>query len=212
MLRALPLCTCCRQYPGAATGVRYRSLHRVVSAFPDRLVGSACASSFSRLARCSLALRPAHSRCHRMSWHASPEASTVSLPPQLLRLLPAGAGCRVGLSPTEKAPPYHGAQPERTTRNQAVRSPPGRVSSPGEFHPEALAEPDVNVSVHPAPIIQPGRVHQDSSEQRAEADSELPAQANVWPVRVNDFETSVSGSLVSNLRAPRGRDWTCLAG
>ncbi len=29
------------------------------------------------------------------------------------------------------------------------------VSSPGEFHPEALVEPDVNVSVHPAPIIQP---------------------------------------------------------
>ena len=115
MLRALPLCTCCRQYPGAATGVRHRSLHPVVSAFPDKLVGSACATSFSRLARRSLALRPAHSRCHRISWHASPEASTVSLPPQLLRLLPAGAGCRVGLSPTEKAPPYHGAQPERTS-------------------------------------------------------------------------------------------------
>ena len=30
-----------------------------------------------------------------------------------------------------------------------------RVSSPGEFHPEALAEPYVNVSVHTAPIIQP---------------------------------------------------------
>ena len=29
------------------------------------------------------------------------------------------------------------------------------VSSPGEFHPEALAEPYVNVSVHTAPIIQP---------------------------------------------------------
>ena len=30
----------------------------------------------------------------------------------------------------------------------------GRVSRPGEFHPEALAEPYVNVSVHTAPIIQ----------------------------------------------------------
>jgi len=29
------------------------------------------------------------------------------------------------------------------------------VSSPGEFHPEALSEPDVNLSAHPAPIIQP---------------------------------------------------------
>src|SRR3977135_1130225 len=62
-----------------------------VSAFPDMAVGSARALSFSRLARRSLALRPAHSRCHRISWHASPKASTVSLPPQLLRLLPAGA-------------------------------------------------------------------------------------------------------------------------
>ena len=30
-----------------------------------------------------------------------------------------------------------------------------RVSSPGEFHPEALSEPYVNVSIHTAPIIQP---------------------------------------------------------
>ena len=36
-----------------------------VSAFPDRVVGSACASSFSRFAQCSLTLRPAHSRCHQ---------------------------------------------------------------------------------------------------------------------------------------------------
>jgi hypothetical protein len=62
-----------------------------VSAFPDMAVGSARALSFSRLIRRSLELRPAHSRCHRISWHASPKASTVSLPPQLLRLLPAGA-------------------------------------------------------------------------------------------------------------------------
>jgi hypothetical protein len=36
-------------------------------AFPDMAVGSACALSFSRFARRSLALRPAHSRCHRIS-------------------------------------------------------------------------------------------------------------------------------------------------
>jgi len=28
-------------------------------------------------------------------------------------------------------------------------------SSPGEFHPQALTDPDVTVSRHPAPIIQP---------------------------------------------------------
>ena len=29
------------------------------------------------------------------------------------------------------------------------------MSSPGEFHPQALAEPDVNLLIHPAPIVQP---------------------------------------------------------
>ncbi len=29
------------------------------------------------------------------------------------------------------------------------------VSSPRESHPRALAEPDVNLSAHPAPIIEP---------------------------------------------------------
>ena len=28
------------------------------------------------------------------------------------------------------------------------------VSSPGELHPQALPEPDVNLSIHPAPIVQ----------------------------------------------------------
>ena len=64
MLRALSLCTCCRQYPGAATGRRLRSSHPAVSAFPEVAVGSACTSTFSELARRSLALRPAHSRRH----------------------------------------------------------------------------------------------------------------------------------------------------
>ena len=64
MLRALSLCTCCRQYPGAATGRCLRSSHPAVSAFPEVAVGSACTSTFSELARRSLALRPAHSRRH----------------------------------------------------------------------------------------------------------------------------------------------------
>ena len=28
-------------------------------------------------------------------------------------------------------------------------------SSPGESHPQALSEPDVSLSTHPAPIVQP---------------------------------------------------------
>src|SRR6202007_466803 len=40
--------------------------HPAVAAFPDSAVGSACPSTFSRLARRSLALRPAHSRGHQV--------------------------------------------------------------------------------------------------------------------------------------------------
>jgi hypothetical protein len=67
VLRALSLCTCCRHYPGAATGGTASLIRPVVSAFPEMAVGSACASTFSRLARRSIALRPAHSRGHRIS-------------------------------------------------------------------------------------------------------------------------------------------------
>ena len=51
--------------PAQRLGVLFALLHPAVSAFPERVVGSACASSFSRLARRLLALRPAHSRCHQ---------------------------------------------------------------------------------------------------------------------------------------------------
>src|SRR5271169_4714169 len=48
VLRTLSLCTCCRHYPGAAAGRTLRSASPSVSAFPERVVGSACALSFSR--------------------------------------------------------------------------------------------------------------------------------------------------------------------
>src|SRR5437660_8643559 len=51
VLRALSLCTCCRHYPGAAAGRSPRSSHPAVAAFPGRGAGSACTSTFSRLAR-----------------------------------------------------------------------------------------------------------------------------------------------------------------
>ena len=40
------------------------------------------------------------------------------------------------------------------------------VSSPGGFHPQALSEPDLNLSIHPAPIIQPHRLSSLSNVQR----------------------------------------------
>jgi len=67
-----------------------------------------CATSFSRFTQRSLRLRRAHSRCHRISSHTSPKASTTLLRPQLLCLLPVGADYRAG-SPTGKAPPFRDA-------------------------------------------------------------------------------------------------------
>src|SRR5215510_11390575 len=92
MLPPLPRCSAWA-YPSL--------IHPAVSAFPERVVGSACTSSFSRLARRSLALRPAHSRGHQFVTRY-PKASDISSPPCLLRLLPAGANRRVGLAPTGK--------------------------------------------------------------------------------------------------------------
>ncbi len=68
---------------------------------PRKSGGSAPTSCLSRPAQRSLTFRPAcsPSRPRRPS---APKASTVSLPPPPLRLLPAGAtSCRVGMSPTE---------------------------------------------------------------------------------------------------------------
>src|SRR5207247_2846168 len=48
VLRAISLCTCCRHYPGAAAGRTPRSFHPAMSAFPGRVTGSACTSTFSR--------------------------------------------------------------------------------------------------------------------------------------------------------------------
>jgi len=66
--------------PAQRLGVLFALLHPAVSAFPERVVGSACAASFSRFARRLLALRPAHSRCHQFVTRI-PKASAISLPP-----------------------------------------------------------------------------------------------------------------------------------
>src|SRR6478672_10805525 len=83
------------------SGWAYSSLvHPAVSAFPERGIGSACTSSFSRIARRSLTLRPAHSRGHQ-NRDRYPKASDTLSPPCLLRSLPAGAVAGRGLHPLE---------------------------------------------------------------------------------------------------------------
>ena len=106
-------------------GVRFPGVHAVATtpaqglgacfahfpsptSLPRSRAGSACASSFSRLARRSLALRPAHSRCHqfvtRFTRGFNHFVTSIVAP-----VASGWSGCRVGLSPTGKAPPLHGA-------------------------------------------------------------------------------------------------------
>ena len=42
-----------------------------------------------------------------------------------------------------------------------------KSSSPGESHPQALTEPDVNLSAHPALIVQPQVGFHETTTQRA---------------------------------------------
>src|SRR6202035_848450 len=77
VLRTLSLLHAAATTPAQRLGVRFALLHPAVSAFPERVVGSTCALSFSRIAQRSLALRPAHSRCHQFVTRF-PKASATS--------------------------------------------------------------------------------------------------------------------------------------
>jgi len=101
VLPAFSLCTCCRHYPGAASECMSLLTSPDVSAFPDRVVGSACAMSFSRLARRSLTLRPAHSPSHLVTFYIEGFSHFVT---SMTASIASGwsKSCRVGLSPTGK--------------------------------------------------------------------------------------------------------------
>ncbi len=55
-------------------------------------------------------------------------------------------------------------------------------SSPGEFHPKALAKPEVTLSSHPAPITQPGTLRQSANARTTRSGGEPPFRATRWPV------------------------------
>jgi hypothetical protein len=98
--------------PAQRLGVPLRSFTQPYQPSPKGLSGRPAHCPFSRLARRSLAMRPAHSRCHQFVTRY-PKASASSLPPWPLRLLPAGAFAGWDLH-RWKAPPYHGAHPQGT--------------------------------------------------------------------------------------------------
>ena len=67
-----------------------------------------------------------------------------------------------------------------------------KVSSPGESHPQALSEPDVNLSAHPAPIIQPQAKSPSASGQRAGGRVSRFSPASIRPYADGDLASCIS--------------------
>lgn len=76
-----------------------------------------------------------------------------------------------------------------------------RSSSPGELHPEALAKPDVNLSIHPASIFQP-QVECRRATNRAGSDRAVRAVPTNILRRLSGLSTACI-SASSNRRARR---------
>ena len=119
MLRALSLVYMLSPLPRRSDWLPTSLTSPALSAFPGLGAGSACASSFSRLAQRSLALRPAHSRGHqfvtRFTRGFNHFVTSIVAP-----VASGWSGCRVGLSPTGKAPPYHGAPYKRSFKFASI--------------------------------------------------------------------------------------------
>ncbi|GAU06910.1 hypothetical protein BSLA_03r1069 [Burkholderia stabilis] len=82
------------------------------------------------------------------------------------------------------------------------------MSRPGEFHPQPLAEPDVSLSTHPAPIIQPPEDIPFPSAQRQSETDAPTARGRVSPAFYGEREictcasSSASGSHSCVSRSP----------
>jgi hypothetical protein len=101
-LRTLSLCTCCRHYPGAATGgtaslIRpsHVSLPRYGSRVGLRIVLFEACSAFTRVTACTLALSPYFVTRY-------PKASATSFSSIAAPVASGWSGCRVGFAPTGK--------------------------------------------------------------------------------------------------------------
>ncbi len=66
-------------------------------------------------------------------------------------------------------------------RGSNTRRRENQVSSPGESHPQALSEPDLNLSAHPAPIIQSMVISSSAIGKRALAAGAQGALTNAPP-------------------------------
>ena len=101
---------------------------------PRKVIGSACTSTFSRLARHSRALRPAHAQLppirgtltegfsHLVTSMTAPVASGWSVR-------------RVGVAPIGKVPPYHGAHPIKARSSERAYEREERIADTSTQRP-----------------------------------------------------------------------------
>jgi hypothetical protein len=108
VLRTLPLCTCCRHYPGTATGCIVCSLPQSYQLSPIRDPGQPVHRHFRGLlgvhSRYGL-----HTRTVTVFRDSFTEGFNRFVTSTVAPVASGWSICRVGFSPTGKAPPYHGA-------------------------------------------------------------------------------------------------------
>ena len=82
--------------------------------------------------------------------------------------------------------------PEKPSRPSLMLKAKDKVSSPGESHPQALLEPDLNLSTHPAPIIQPQAKSLSASGQKVGAHVSRFFPTNALPCADGDSAFYIS--------------------
>ena len=109
VLRALSLCTCCRHYPGAASGRSLRSRVQPCQPSPKGLSGRPAHRPFRGLhgvhSRYGLHTRAVTIYRDTLTRGFSHFVTSMTAP-----VASGWSGCRAGLAPAGKAPPLHGAR------------------------------------------------------------------------------------------------------
>ena len=90
-----------------------------------------------------------------------------------------------GFSMSALSPPMHSSSV--AGRENFVSHNSGRESRPGEFHPEALAEPYVTLSRHTAPIKEPPRILVQCANRCGERRETVATQSLARWTRLRSF-------------------------
>jgi len=119
VLPAIPLCTCCRYYPGTASGC-FCSLHQTYQPSPHWRTGRPVHRPFRGL----LSVYSRYGLHTRQVTYVTLYTRGFShFVTSMTALIASGwsKSCRVGLSPTGISPPFHGARQTRTLTQACKR-------------------------------------------------------------------------------------------